>query len=305
MGSQATGEGLEFAHLVHAVIAHLRQRPLAAFAVLGTLLFVGRHYVMPDVPELATLVIVVDSDATPTEVEQATNEGMLLEYAIRSGFVGSDTVVRDRLVRNVRFVHDAIEGDDALEEAIRLDMHRTDPVSRQRLIGLARQTLAASARTGPTDEALLSYLREHEERFRRPPTVSFEQVFVSRQRHADGFDARVRWVGARLDRNVSDPTLLPGRMARASRERVDARFGTGFAERVFALGGREWSLAIPSRFGMHYVRVFERTPGVLPPLEEVRSQVQHDFEHDSVPTRVRVALSRMRAAYRIVIEEST
>jgi hypothetical protein len=295
---------VELSHLLQSIVARAERRPLLTFVMLGTLLFAGRRALAVDDVELATLVVVVDEGATPAEVARATDNAILLSFAIRAGYVKRDIAVRDRLVRNVRFVDDALDDEEALEVAIRLDMHRSDPVARQRLIWLASEAIASATRAAPSDEALRAYLHENEERFRRAPTVAFEQIFVSRQRHGADFDARVKSVGERPVMTSSDPGLLPAQMT-GSRARIDARFGTGFADRLLALDADGWSAPIPSAFGVHFVRILERRPGALPPLEQVRERVRHELERDSQESRLQGALGRMRAAYRIRIEGST
>ena len=310
MGSQTTRAGVEFTHLVHAVRHVTRKRafPLLVFAILGALLVAARRTFRDHTPVLtasATLVVRVDAKATDAEVERQMDEAVLLAFAIRSGFVHNDAAVRDRLVRNVRFADDAFDDKSALAEAIELDMHRTDPVARGRLIWLATEALAQATDPAdlPREEALEAYLDEHRSRFERAPTLSFEQIFVSRERRGEDFERRVKRVARNPDVSLSDPSLLPGRMVAASPTRIDARFGDGFAARLLARGDTGskpgWSGPIPSAFGAHFVRVTKRTSGQSPTLEEVRERVRHDYLADTRGARVRDALVRLRDAYRI------
>lgn len=308
-----------------------RRHPLLAFAVAGALLVAGRAVFTVDEADLTTLVVQVDSSATQADVQTLTNEALLISFAMRSGFVHNDPAVRDRLVRNVKFVDDTLTETEALNEAIRLDMHRSDAVTRGRLIWLASEALATATRStaAPSDEALLAYLTEHESRFRRPPALSFEQIFVSRQRHGDDLAARagqVRALAAELasearGAGLSDPGLLPASMSRASPTRIDARFGAGFSSRLLALAdaatdgnGRDdadsdsnhgWSAPIPSAFGVHLVRITDRSPAGIPAFEAIRERVRHEYLADTRDDRVRDALSRLRAGYRIKLEKRT
>ncbi len=312
---------MEFAHLVHAVRSAARRRalPLLIFATLGTLLVAARHGLGSDVSDRATLVVRVDASATPADVQRQTDEAILLAFAIRSGFVHNDAAARDRLVRNVQFVDEGLSDEDALDEAIRLDMHRSDPVTRKRLIWLAKEALARAGDATsasvvpvvPTDNVLEAYLVAHAARFERAPALSFEQIFVSRERHGEDFEARLQRVAQIIGRgaepgagaSLSDPSLLPERMAAASQARIDSRFGKGFAERLFALEGAVsktgWSKPIKSAFGAHFIRITKRTPSRTPKLEEVRERVRHEYMTDTRGERVQDALSRLRAAYRV------
>jgi hypothetical protein len=294
-----------------------RAFPLLAFALMGTLLFVGRQALTDGDSPLLELTVHVEPEATPGDVTQRTNEALLLSYAFRSGYVHNDSAVRDRLIRNVQFVDDTLTRVSALDEAIRLNMHRTDPVARERLIWLASEALASGIDTSPSDEALESYMAEHESRFQRSATLSFEQVFVSRQRPKEDLKRRVRHVQVRLknaegttegttEALSSDPGLLPRQMLRASPARIDARFGKGFAARLQKVAksglGSGWSEPIESTFGVHFVRVTGNAPARVPTLGDVRDRVTHAYRADTREDRVRAALSRLRRSYRIHIE---
>lgn len=289
---------MELTHFLHP----LKHYPLLAFVVLGTLLFGARRLLLTSEPAPVPLLVTVPAGASPAEVQRATEKAMLLAFAVRAGFVRSDEAVRDRLVQNVRFVDDTMDDRAALAQAMQLGMHRTDPVARQRLIWLATETLAATTRVEPSDAELNAYLQKHAERYRRPARISFEQVFVSRERHGTAFEARVETVGKAPREALSDPGLLPARMTAASPARIDAHFGEGFAARLPNDG--EWSKPLSSPFGVHFVRVLSRSAGTLPTLDQIRARVRHELERDTESQRVRDALERMRAAYRVRVEAS-
>lgn len=276
------------------------ERPLLGIVLLGTALFLVTRLEIGEPPvEPMPLRVSVDARADTHAIERATDDAILLAFAERAGFVHRDPAIRARLDLNVRFVDPSLEGDAAIDEAMRLEMHRTDPVVHARLLWLARETLASATRAHPTDATLEAYLRTHPERFARPDAITFEQVLVSR--HRADFDVRVEAVGAAPNIALSDPSLLPTRVADASPRRIDARFGRGFADRMpDAID--TWT-RIDSTFGAHFVRVLERKSGALPPLDAIRTRVEHEWERDDRPRRVREALDRMRAAYRIELEE--
>lgn len=280
-------------------VQRAHERPLLTIVVLGTALFlITRVEPSTGVAEPLPLTVAVSTDADAREIDRATDEAILLAFAERAGFVHRDSAIRARLELNVRFVDPALEGDAAIDEAMRMEMHRSDPVVRERLVWLAQETLASATRERASDETLETYLREHPERFARPEAITFEQVFVSRQR--DDFDARVAEVAAQPDLTLSDPSLLPARVEDASPRRIDMRFGRGFAAQ---LGGAEWT-RIDSTFGTHFARVIERRPGTLPELDAIRARVEHEHDTDDRARRVREALRRMREAYRIEVRRS-
>lgn len=281
---------------------------MLTIVVLGTALFMATRIDLTRIDlsepdglthrEAMPLVVSVSTSADETEIDRATDAAILVAFAERAGFVHRDPAIRARLELNVRFVDPSLEGDDAIDEAMRMEMHRSDPVVRERLVWLAEETLASATRAEPSDDELEAYLRSHSERFARPEAITFEQVFVSRQR--DDFDARLNEVAEHPSLALSDPSLLPARLEEASPRRIDMRFGRGFAEQ---LRGSEWT-RVDSSYGAHFVRVIERRAGELPELESIRARVVHEHEQDGRARRVREALERMREAYRIEVQRS-
>lgn len=300
---------MELPHLVHAMkrlALAAQRRPLAAFFILGALLFAARQAKWPDrLSEPPTLFVSVSPGASSGEVAKRTEEALLLRVALESGFVQNDAVVKDRLIRNMQFASASLSRAGALREAIRLDMHRTDPVARGRLLWLARERLATSVPHGVTDRELQAYLRAHEGRFERPPSITFEQLFVSREKHGPRFETRVREVARAPGNSLSDSTLLPARMNGASLARVDARFGAGFGAKLSQLSRDGWQGPVSSAYGAHFVQVLGSTKSTVPALDTIRDRVRHEFLADTRPARVRQELSRLRGAYRIEIREDS
>ena len=292
--------------MVFTVSAFRRLRSRRAFAfvvfaAMGTALLAAKHGAAPPDSDISTLTVRVASEATAADVARRTDESLLLATALRLGFVHNDPAVRDRLVRNVQFVDGSLNEGDALDEALRLNMHESD-------------TLAARVDSQPTDAELEAYLRAQRSRFELPSTTSFEQHFVSRQKHGSRFNERVREVGLALNSAAnaprSDAGLLPGTMLRASATRIDSRFGAGFAKHLQAAiaateadAPHEWVGPVPSIFGAHFIRINERRPAQLPPLDEIRGRVTLEYLADAKDERVREALARLRLAYRINVEE--
>ena len=89
-----------------------------------------------------------------------------------------------------------------------------------------------------------------------------------------------------------------------SARRIDAIFGPGFGQQVIDAPIDEWIGPLRSSFGLHFVHVEERRAGALPPLARIGDRVAHELERDRRDGRVRQALSRMRQAYEIRLEQA-
>ena len=66
-------------------------------------------------------------------------------------------------------------------------------------------------------------------------------------------------------------------MKRRSQLELAHLLGEGFATAVFAAPVGRWHGPVPSRQGVHLVRVIERAPERLPPFDEVEKQVRADW----------------------------
>ncbi|MCC6521861.1 MAG: peptidyl-prolyl cis-trans isomerase [Polyangiaceae bacterium] len=286
-------------------------RTLAGFFLIGLVLLGARRaWRAEEPPGRARLVVHVAPDASAAEVERAIDDAVLAAFAARAGWARHDPVVRDRLVRNVRFVEpDAgagIDDDGCVARALALGMDASDPVVRSRLVWLGREVLARLAAEPPSDDALGTYLAAHPDRFLRPAAVRFLQVLVGAERHgvaladdAAALGARLATLGPDEGRPLSDPSVLPAEVALASERRIDALFGLGFGAAVLAAPEGRWAGPLRSSYGLHFVWVRERAAGVLPALADVRSEVRAAYDHDAREAHVRQALRRLRAAYAV------
>lgn len=206
-------------------------------------------------------------------------------------------------------VESAVLDEIAWREGRALGLDRDDPVIkrrvRQKLEVMTEEALAGPA---PGDRELEDWLADHPDSFRRPGTVTFEQVLVA-PGDGSGVDvarrsAEVRAALARGEpaRSLGEPTLLPRGGDDIGLDLVARDFGPGFAETLGGLAEGEWSGPVASGIGLHLVRVARRTPAALPPLDAVRSAVAREFEADRRRRSLDETYRRLRLDYEVVVE---
>ena len=112
------------------------------FALAAALLLV-RGLVAGAAQAPPSVVVTLPRDAGPEASESAIQDALWWEEGRRLGDLRADPLVRDRLIRNLRFT--GLEGADEalLEQALALGMHRTDPVVRARLVRRAQAAVDA------------------------------------------------------------------------------------------------------------------------------------------------------------------
>lgn len=201
------------------------------------------------------------------------------------------------------FVRDEIQ----YREGRALGLDRDDPVIkrriRQKLEVMAEESLAD---VPATDAALAAYMQANPERFRRPAIVSFQQVFFGAAAPAQ-VERRIAAARAALERGadpatLGDATMLPPGVDKVAVDLIGRDFGEGFARELEALPVGQWSGAVVSGFGTHLVKVSERVPAALPPLEAVRPQVAREWENDRRTRALEEDYRRLRQRYEVVID---
>jgi parvulin-like peptidyl-prolyl isomerase len=246
-----------------ALLCRAFASPLARFFALGGLIFAG-FAALDDAPSAPA------GDAIVLEVADARRLAARFEATWRRPPTAAELegLMRDRVLEEA-FVR----------EARALGLDRGDAVVRQRL----RQKMTFFAESGaeaaaPDEAALRAHMAAHPERFAAPARIAFAQVFLGPAPDQAEVEAARAALAAGADpRTLGAPTLLPGVYADATERGVDGAFGPGFFERLAALETGVWAGPARSAFGLHLVRVSERTPARSPAFEAVRERVEADW----------------------------
>lgn len=263
------------------------RQPALHFVVLGGLIF-GLHAA---VAEPRTNPDVVDVSAERLRALQG-------ELMSQLGRPPTAAELDTRLEQHIHF-------EILFREAIALELDQGDMVIRRRLIQKMEfliQDLAVVEE--PADEVLEAFLEEHAERYRRPGNVTFEHVFFNYSEEREEVEREARSALEAVQRGDSverlgDPFPLGRRFTGRTRAQVSSVLGEGMAEAVFAAEEGAWVGPVPSRFGLHVVRVEELRAARNPPLEDVRARVRGDWLEERREEANRVAQQRLRRRYDI------
>lgn len=193
-------------------------------------------------------------------------------------------------------------------EGLALGLDKDDPVVRRRVLQKLDVISEESIRrTAPTEAQLQAYLQSHANVYALPGTVGFDQVTFDRARHGARTQAEVAAALARLRAGAAiaglgDPSLLPGHVAEASLDQVAREFGEEFASTVRSLPVGTWEGPVRSAYGLHLVRVADRSLGRPATLPEVRAEVERDYEADQRSQAAEKYERRLRQHYDIVFQ---
>lgn len=184
-------------------------------------------------------------------------------------------------------------------EALRLGLDRDDAVVRKRMankMDFLAQSMAETVE--PSDEVLAKWLTDHPERFAREVRYGFDQRFFADRAAAQAALGRLRAGGAMEGEAISLPPSVEG----ASRSRAAERFGEAFVGALDAMEpGADWSGPVASGFGWHVVRLRTREAGEVPPLADIREQVENDWRAETIARRRDEAYALLRDAYTVTI----
>jgi len=152
-----------------------------------------------------------------------------------------------------------------------------------------------------------AFVAAHADRYAAPRRISFQQVYLSSDRHRGALEQRAAELAARLaaqpDAAVpGDPFLLGTRFATQSEADLARGFGAAFARVAIDAPRGRWSGPIRSAYGVHFIRVQAQQPGGALEQAAVRRQARYALLEQRERAVVRAQLDRLRAAYPLRVE---
>jgi hypothetical protein len=192
-------------------------------------------------------------------------------------------------------------------EALALGLDRDDSQVRQRLVEkMTFLTDDLFAADEPTEDELEAFFEASGAGFEEPARVSFEQLYFSPSLHGESLVTDAEAALRRLAEGVEvrgDASGLAPVLEDVSEQALRAELGQSFAADVFALDADGvWHGPLRSQFGLHLVRLSERSEARRPRLDEVREQVVEALLRQRRQQANDAAYAQLRDRYEIVIE---
>jgi PPIC-type PPIASE domain len=300
-------------------------KPCLHFVVLGALLYYLQGVFFPEPKPVVGPLNQARLEALqqqwfastgrlPTPEQQARmvaaelDRDMLFQRAIQLELHLYDTVVYQRLLRNMRFLQLA-EGksDQALyEEALAMRLHLGDEVVKRRLIQVMEQLMLAANPPQPVAEAaLLAEFEKRREELRRSARYSIEHLYFNRERESD-IDTVIATIAeqnlsATQAREMSSPFLPGYRFKRQTPDQLARHFGAAFVKNLQEADPQpgSWRGPIRSTYGLHYVWVSDVEVDRDATLEEVRGQLLRDLESREKAAALQDSITTMRDSFEV------
>ena len=264
--------------------------PTLHFLLIGIALFAAYQWRSPG-----------DSAGRRVVITQGVVDDLVVQHVSAKGRDPSPAELNNMIAS---YVHDEI----LYREGVGLGLDRDDLVVKRRVRQKIEIIAEEEGSTGiPSDDELSLYLAANQARFIQPAVLSFEQVFLGDAIEDPGVVRAVAITGAALRRGtdaeqLGNGTLLPRRMMATPADLVARTFGESFAIALEQVPVGEWAGPISSSFGLHYVRVSDRTSSLVPQLDAVRDAVVREWEHERRERARTDAYEKMRADYVVVNE---
>jgi hypothetical protein len=199
------------------------------------------------------------------------------------------------------------------QEALARDLDREDP--RVRLALIQKMQLLAAGRADAqeiTEEDVSAFFALRKEQYRIPARLSVIQIYFKNKDDPEG--ARARIDNMREEFRLAEPDeatlaqagdsiMLEKAHFDVTASDLEQRLGTDFAANVLPLEENIWSGPIESSYGLHLVKVLNRTPGRVPELEEVRSKVETDLRYETRKVEEEQGYLEVAGKYRVVISK--
>jgi peptidyl-prolyl cis-trans isomerase C len=262
--------------------------PLLHFLLLGVLIFVVAA-AWRQVHDPRTIV-----------VDRATVEQVAADYRRRFGDSPTPEALQAAVSRYV--------GDEALyREGMARGLDRDDELVRRRIIQKMEflQDDAAPA-AQPAEADLRRYYADHIAQYTWPARASFRHIYFSTghgeaSARARAEDALARLAGGAPEARVGDAFFDRTSFTNLSQADAERVFGqSALPQALLTSPVGVWTGPVASGYGLHLLRVDQRTPAQTQSFESVSGQVASDFRRDAQEARSRKAVADVVARYHVV-----
>lgn len=197
-------------------------------------------------------------------------------------------------------------------EALAMGLDQNDSIVRRRLaqkVEFISADLAALAE--PTETELSNYLSAHSEQFSFPARIDFVQIFINPDKHEANVQEYINNLLNELSQagensditTLGDSLMLDQQYKQATEHDISRLFGKEFTSKLFTLPVGGWQGPIQSGYGLHLVRIGNKTENQLPELNAVREKVHAEWQAQQRRDMDKAFYESLRQRYEIVIEK--
>ena len=299
--------------------AFVRQ-PLLHFMLIGSALWLSSVYLQdranrqidaPTEQEIATLVAdwssrhgrMADPQIREALVREEIERRLVFAEALRLGLHRHDPVVLGRLYQDAVFLGIEAPQDQMISTALELQLHRGDDLIRRRLIERMRALIVGEL-PNPADADLQAVFEANRDTWSEPARISFEHVYLRPEDSSAQAWAQTRErAQAVLDSSPSsergDPFLHGQTFQNMSARQLRDTFGGEIAQALAATPAQGWFGPAASHYGWHLLHITARQPARPASFEQVRAEVIALWRAQTARQRYAHYVGDLRKRYRV------
>lgn len=276
----------------------LLRDPLVIFLLIGGGIFLVYALVSPEAPD-------TEADPYRVEITEETLEVLKDEWSARKRQPPT-TEEFDQLV------DEYVKEEILFREATRLGLEKSDSVIRRRLAE-KMEFLTSDVATAEevSAETLEAYYQEHADAYRLEGEIGFEHLFFSPEKRADAAKDATTTLSSLKDGTLtfedalktSDQTRTSPTFSATAPSLIRSMFGDSFVEGITNESPGSWFGPISSKDGIHLVRLTQKNPAALPPLNSIAEKVLSDYHYDQRTQLNKQMLDELLQQYEVIIGE--
>jgi parvulin-like peptidyl-prolyl isomerase len=198
-------------------------------------------------------------------------------------------------------------------EALALGLDQDDTILRRRLMQKMEFLSNDLAELSTPDESELNkFFLDNQDKYKLPARVTFTHIYFSLDKRGAKTVEDAKSVLRDIQTASSsflrapehgDSFMLQYDFVQETPSEVARLFGKSFAEQLFKSDINVWQGPIESGYGLHLVRINEKTDSRMPEFSLVRDQVRNDFMYKRRRNINEKVYKGLKDRYDIVIEE--
>jgi len=269
------------------MITRIVKEPLVHFLLIGGLIFVS-FSLFDDSPARpdAHQIVITQAELTALSVRFEDTWKRAPQPDELSAM--TDDLVRERVLVNA---------------ALDLGMDQGDAVINRRLRQKMEFFAASIAEAiEPENAELETFYQAHAQDYQTPPQFALEQIYLGNRVTPEVASSALAALKTGTDPDqLRHPSLLPKQFDMTPMRALDSSFGTGFAASLDPLPIGEWAGPVRSGYGLHLVRLSDKSPATLPPLDQVAHRVLPDWQSAKRQEVMDQYYQTLRQGYEVIL----
>jgi len=197
-------------------------------------------------------------------------------------------------------------------EALTMGLDKNDSIVRRRLaqkVEFISSDLAAQIE--PSEADLTDYLNNHPEKFKTPGHISFVQIYLSADKHGKNLEKEAKQLLLKLENaghdadisNLGDPFMFGQQHEQLKQHDVSRLFGKDFTDKLFSLPVGIWQGPVRSAYGLHLLKIKNKTPARQAQLATVHDKVRNEWINQQRKIIDKAFYNSLQKQYEIIIED--